>query len=119
MPAVSKEAYLKVAPHPEQLQTFHDKSVKRMLDFKDWPSEDVRAIVAPTLVMVGDADVVRPEHAVQMFRLLPHSQLAIFPSDHGTYLGEATGGQARSSQPPDMVSYAVQAFLDAPMPEPK
>src|SRR2546425_12813152 len=31
MPAELRDAYLRVAPHPEQLRTFHDKSVKRML----------------------------------------------------------------------------------------
>ncbi len=41
--------------------------------------------------MVGDADVNHPEHAGEMFRLLPHAQLAVLPgSDHGIYLGEAT-----------------------------
>ena len=34
MPAELREAYLKVAPHPEDLPIFFAKSVKRMLDFK-------------------------------------------------------------------------------------
>lgn len=132
MPAELKEVYLKGAPHPEQLQTFHDKSVKRMLDFKDLPAEDIQSIVAPTLVMIGDADMVRPEHAVEIFRSLPHSRLAVFPSNHGSYLGEATAGKSPEnfagperglpsagpgSTLPDMVSSVIQAFLDAPMPE--
>ena len=52
--------------------------------------EDVRAIAAPTLIVVGDSDVVRLEHAVGLFRLrgggvmgdlagLPDSQLAVLP----------------------------------------
>ncbi len=33
--------------------------------------------------MIGDADIVRPEHAVALFRLIPHSQLAVLPgTDH-------------------------------------
>lgn len=31
------------------------------------------------LVVVGDADVVRPEHAVDTFRLLQKAQLAVLP----------------------------------------
>ena len=63
MPAELREEYLRVAPHPEQLQSFHDRSVKRMLEFKDWPAESLKGIAAPALIMIGDSDVIRPEHA--------------------------------------------------------
>jgi len=54
-----------------------------MLNFKDIPPDELRSITAPTLVVCGDSDVMRPEHAVQEFRLLPHAQLAILPlTDH-------------------------------------
>lgn len=83
MPIELQEAYRQVAPQPENLRRFHDKAAQRMRDFKDIPAEAIRAIAAPTLVMVGDADVVRPEHAVALFRLLPHAQLAVLPgTDH-------------------------------------
>jgi pimeloyl-ACP methyl ester carboxylesterase len=104
MPAELREAYLKAAPHPERLQTFHDKSVKRMLEFKDMRDEEIRSIAAPTLVMIGDADVVRPEHAVEMFRLLPHARLAVLPgTDHMAIVKRA-----------DWVVSMIEAFLDAP-----
>src|SRR5712692_11058903 len=107
MPAELREAYLEVAPHPEQLQTFHDKSVRRMLEFTDWPSEAIHSIEAPTLIMIGDADIVRPEHAVEMFRLLPHGQLAVLPgTDHATVMNRA-----------DLLLEMIPAFLDAPMPK--
>jgi pimeloyl-ACP methyl ester carboxylesterase len=35
-----------------------------------WPKEQLAALQVPTLLMIGDADVVRPEHTVEMFRLL-------------------------------------------------
>jgi len=83
MPPELREAYLRTAPHPEQLQSFHDKSVKRMLDFKDWPAEMLKGIEAPTLIINGDNDVVRTEHAVEMYRLIPHAQLLVLPgTDH-------------------------------------
>ena len=105
MPVELKDAYIKVAPHPEQLLTFHDKSVRRMLEFKDWRPEDIQRIGAPTMVMIGDGDIVRPEHAVEMFRLLPHAQLAVLPgTDHMTLVNRANW----------QVSM-IEAFLDAPM----
>jgi len=106
MPAELREAYLKVAPHPEQLRAFVTKCATRMLEFKDWAPEAIRSIDAPTLVLIGDADVVRPEHAVEMFRLLPHGQLAVLPgTDHMAIMKRA-----------DLLLSMIPAFLDAPMP---
>jgi pimeloyl-ACP methyl ester carboxylesterase len=83
MPKELREAYLEVAPHPENLQTMFNKAVQRMRNFKDIPADTIRAITAPTLVVCGDRDVMRPEHAVEEFRLLPHAQLAVLPgTDH-------------------------------------
>lgn len=107
MPTELKDAYQKVAPHPDQLQTFHDKSVKRMLEFTDWRPEDIQSIQAPTMIMIGDGDIVRPEHAVEMFRLLPHAQLAVLPgTDHMTLVQRA-----------DWQVSMIEAFLNAPMPK--
>jgi pimeloyl-ACP methyl ester carboxylesterase len=83
MPSELRDAYLEVAPHPEDLQSMFDKAVQRMRTFKDIPEDKIRSISAPTLVVCGDADVMRPEHALEEFRLLPHAQLAILPgTDH-------------------------------------
>src|SRR5262245_41725039 len=83
MPAELRQACLAEAPHPENLQSLFDKSVQRMLNFKGWSPDEIRSIQAFTLVLLGDRDIVRPEHAVEMFPLLPHAQLAILPNtDH-------------------------------------
>jgi pimeloyl-ACP methyl ester carboxylesterase len=109
MPAELRDAYLRVAPQPEQFRNFSDKGVKRMLEFKDWRPEDIQSIEAPTLIMIGDADIVRPEHAVEMFRLLPHARLAILPlTDHMTLVKRA-----------DWQVSMIEAFLDAAIPKQK
>lgn len=83
MPAEFRENYARLSPHPERLQSFHDKSVQRMLMFKDWPAEVLQGIQPPVLLLVGDRDVIRAEHAVEMMRLIPHAQLAVLPdTDH-------------------------------------
>ena len=53
----------------------------------------MKTIKAPAFIISGDADVVRPEHAVEMYRLLPQAHLAIFPCGHGDYIGEMTTPQ--------------------------
>lgn len=109
MPPELREAYLAAAPDPRQLPTFVAKSVRRMIEFKDVPAADIAAIRAPTLIILGDGDVVRPEHAVEMFRLLPHSRLAILPgTDHMMIINRA-----------DLLLTIIPEFLDAPMPQEK
>lgn len=103
MPKELRGSYLQVAPHPENLQSMFNKSVQRMRNFKDIPPDAVRGITAPTLVVCGDRDVMRPEHAVEEFRLLPHAQLAVLP---GTDHMQVT---SRTSWLVPM----IEAFLDA------
>lgn len=107
MPQELREAYLKVAPQPENLRMMHDKAVQRVRDFKDIPADAIRSIAAPTLVVVGDADVIRPEHAVETFRLLPHAQLAVLPGTDHMQVTARTGWLAPM----------IGGFLDAPAAE--
>jgi pimeloyl-ACP methyl ester carboxylesterase len=107
MPKELQDAYREVAPYPESLQNFFDKCVQRMRNFKDIPDDAIRGIAAPALVIVGDADVMRPEHAVETFRLVaPHAQLAVLPgTDHMKVMTRT-----------DWIVPMVDEFLDAAMP---
>jgi pimeloyl-ACP methyl ester carboxylesterase len=112
MPAPLRDAYLAVAPHPEALPVFVAKTVAMMRSFTDLSAAQLRAIAAPTLVMIGDADVVLPEHSFQLARLVPHGQLAVFPgSGHGTYLGVAEAAKPGSPLP-DLAVTMIEAFLN-------
>ncbi len=90
MPPLLQEAYKKVAPDTNDLHKMFEKDKSRMVGFTDWKADDIHSIKAPTLIVVGDKDVVRPEHAVEMYRLIPDCQLAILPGGHGAYMGEVT-----------------------------
>ena len=47
-------------------------------------NEELESIEAPTLLIIGDRDIVMPEHAVEMFRTIPGAQLCVVPSTgHG------------------------------------
>jgi pimeloyl-ACP methyl ester carboxylesterase len=112
------EEYTRVAPNPDDFPTLVAKV--KQLDGKPfaWPPEDIRAIEAPTLLIIGDSDGTRPEHAVEMFRLLgggvfgdiaglPNSQLAVLPGTTHVGLVERS----------DWLVSMIGEFLDAPMPE--
>jgi pimeloyl-ACP methyl ester carboxylesterase len=82
--------YLRLAPNPGDFPKLVEK-LKELdtIDFA-WPDEAIRGIAAPTLIVLGDSDGVRLEHAVEMFKLrgggvmgdlvgMPQSQLAVLP----------------------------------------
>jgi pimeloyl-ACP methyl ester carboxylesterase len=114
-----KAAYLRHAPHPEDFPVLVEKQKVLPQDFA-FPDEDVEGITAPTLVVLGDSDVVRPEHGVALFRLLgggvpadltgslPNSQLAILP---GTTHASIVLDRA------DELLTVIEPFVAAPMPD--
>jgi pimeloyl-ACP methyl ester carboxylesterase len=88
--SVWHEGYVRVAPEPDAWPDLVAKVNALDAGFAGFPPSDVAGIRAPVLLMIGDADIIRPEHAVEMFRLLgggvpgdlvgvPPSQLAILP----------------------------------------
>jgi pimeloyl-ACP methyl ester carboxylesterase len=112
------EEYTRIAPNPEDFATLFAKKTQMDREIQDLPAEAIEAIKAPTLLIIGDSDIVRPEHAVEMFRLLgggvagdlaglPNSQLAILPgTTHVTLVHRA-----------EWLVSMIGEFLDAPMPE--
>lgn len=112
MPQVYKDAYLKINPDSAALHNMFEKDAQRMQTFQGWTDEDIRSIQAPTLVVIGDQDLVQPEHAVEMRRLLPRGHLAILPGTHGSYLGEAMAPDPRS-RVPELFAALVDEFLAA------
>ncbi|MBD1431484.1 alpha/beta hydrolase [Sphingobacterium sp. DN00404] len=90
MPEQLKTAYKQVAPDTSGLQIMHDRDAKRMVNFKDIPDEQIKSIKAPTLIIIGDKDVITPEHAIELHRQIANAELAIIPGGHGEYIGEMT-----------------------------
>jgi pimeloyl-ACP methyl ester carboxylesterase len=85
-----ERAYAGVAPRPEDWPVLVGKIKEMDRDIPEWPAETIRNLGKPTLLVFGDSDIVRPEHAVEFFRLLgggvagdvaglPDSRLAILP----------------------------------------
>jgi len=93
MPQPFKDAFLKLNPDSNALHKMYERDVARMQSFRDIPEELMKKIKAPAFIIIGESDVARPEHAVEMYRLLPHSKLAILPGGHGDFIGEITTPQ--------------------------
>jgi pimeloyl-ACP methyl ester carboxylesterase len=110
--------YMSLAPNPENFPLLVEKLVQLDSEVQDWPAEDIQAIESPTLLIFGDSDVIRLEHAVEMFGLrgggvngdmtgLPNAQLAVLPAT--THIGVMFRV--------DWVTSMVTEFLDAPLTE--
>ncbi|HKB44256.1 MAG TPA: alpha/beta hydrolase [Chitinophagaceae bacterium] len=109
MPQPLKDAYLEINPDTNALNTMYKRDVARMQSFKDIKEEDIKAIKAPALIICGDNDVARPEHAVEMWRQMQHAQLMILPGGHGEYMGEITTVKPGHNEYP--VLSIIETFL--------
>ena len=108
MPPELKAAFLKVNPDTTKLQVMFEKDRARMVDFKDINEEQIKSITQPTLIISADKDVVRPEHAIELYRLIPNAHLTIFPGLHGEYIGEITTIQSK----PETYKYDMPVIMD-------
>lgn len=111
MPQELKTAFLKVNPDTTKLQIMFEKDRDRMIAFEDLGDEQIKSITALTLIINGDADVIKPEHALEMYRLIPNSQLAIIPGGHGKYIGEITT-LSSGNRDIDFVASIIKEFLE-------
>ncbi len=67
------------APEPEAFERISGRLNAMLADWKGYTPADLRAIHAPVLLVVGDNDFIRVEHAAEMARLLIDAQLAVLP----------------------------------------
>lgn len=107
--------YRRLAPDPDYFSTFVAKMIDLDKQSFDWPAEDIRAIKAPTMLIVGDSDIIQPEHTLEMFRLLgggvcgdlhglPQARLAVLPGTTHVAVIDQT----------ELLLAIVPPFLDAP-----
>lgn len=111
------EEYASIAPNPQHWDTMVYKIKQLDLDFVGWPDEAFASIKAPTLIIIGDADIVRPEHGVEMLRLLGggengfttgpvRAQLAILPGTNHIDVADRV----------ELLVPMMTRFLDTPAP---
>ncbi len=112
MPEPLKIAYKQVAPDTNGLQVMHDKDARRMVNFKDIPDEQIKSIKAPALIIIGDKDMITPEHALELHRQIANSELAIIPGGHGDYIGEITTLKPDLKESAFLAVPMIEKFLD-------
>jgi pimeloyl-ACP methyl ester carboxylesterase len=102
-----REDFQRVAPRPEQWPAPIVRVREMVAAYRGLRPEQLREIRAPTLIAVGDRDIVTFDHTVEMYRLLPHAELAVFPgTDHQEMIART-----------DWLLSMVPRFLDAAVPD--
>lgn len=104
--------YLNTASKPEYWPKLLAKVRAFEQQEQNWSAGEIRNIKAPALIIAGDADIIQPEHTLELYRLLgggslgelsmPASQLAILPGTMHTALTQRT----------DLLMAMIPGFLD-------
>jgi pimeloyl-ACP methyl ester carboxylesterase len=63
------KSYQAVAPHPEEFPKLLDRMGEAMRQPYNW-AQDVQKLAMPVMLVYGDADMIRPEHMVEFYKLL-------------------------------------------------
>jgi pimeloyl-ACP methyl ester carboxylesterase len=79
------DAYARLSPDGADHWPIVFRRLQRMWAVEpSFMREQLQSIKAPTLIVIGDGDIVTPEHAVEMFRTIPGAQLSVVPhAGHG------------------------------------
>ena len=72
-----RENYKKVAPDPSYWPKIFDKV--GTIQWKGFSKEELASIKVPILIVQGDHDFVRVEHAIETAKLVPNAELAVIP----------------------------------------
>jgi pimeloyl-ACP methyl ester carboxylesterase len=74
-----EQAYRAVAPDPDHFPAFQAKLGAFVGGLPGWSDSELRELTGPTLVLIGDSDFVRVEHAAHVQEVLPDARLAVVP----------------------------------------
>ncbi|MEU6850404.1 alpha/beta hydrolase [Actinacidiphila alni] len=74
------DAYARTAPRPGDFQTLLTKCTAAAHDHQGWSDDELQGVERPVLLVVGDTDFVRLDHAAAMLDLLPDARLAVLPA---------------------------------------
>ncbi|MCQ6563518.1 alpha/beta fold hydrolase [Paenibacillus mendelii] len=102
-PSQMKHEYERVAPHPENWSKLIAKGAEmannvNKQDFLE--PEQLQSITVPVLLVIGDNDIIRPDYAREMAKLL-HTKLVVVTGDHASYI---------STQPQSLLGHLNKFF---------
>jgi pimeloyl-ACP methyl ester carboxylesterase len=97
-----RESYQRVAPDPQYWPKFWGKVSS--IPWGGFSNEELSRIKAQVLIVLGDHDFVRLQHALETFELIPNAELAVIPD----------AGHFALFSEPDRVIRVIEHFLKKP-----
>jgi pimeloyl-ACP methyl ester carboxylesterase len=99
---VMRDRWAEHAVDPERFDVVLEKMLRCWFDY-EIPPADLARIESPTLVMVGDDDIVRFDHTITLYETIRDAQLAVIPG----------ASHVAPIEKPDLVNRIVLDFLAA------
>jgi len=97
-----KEQYKVVAPDPDYWPKIWEKIAS--IKWEGFSRDQLASIKAPVLIVVGDHDFVRVEHAADAVKRIPRAELAVIPdASHFVLFSE-----------PERITPVIKHFLEKP-----
>ena len=71
------------------------------LNSPNFSEQDLAKVSCPALIMIGDHDIIKPEHSVRLYQILPKGQLCVVPN--ASHFGPV--------EKPELVNGIILTFL--------
>jgi pimeloyl-ACP methyl ester carboxylesterase len=99
-----KNTLERLSPNPEKIPEIRRKLKNLMEKYPNFTEKQLREIKTPTLVIVGDHDIISLDHTVSLFASLPHAELFVIPG--ATHIVPV--------EQPDLLNSVIVHFLQTP-----
>ncbi|MGH2794978.1 MAG: alpha/beta fold hydrolase [Actinomycetota bacterium] len=106
-PPMAQQLYAVSPDGPEHFPVVFEKLKTLWVGESGLELSDLKAVTAPALVLLGDDDLITPEHGAAVQRALPDAQLAVVPG----------ASHALVFEKPDLVNRLILDFLGDQHPE--
>jgi pimeloyl-ACP methyl ester carboxylesterase len=94
----------RLSPNPEKIPEIKRKLNSLMEKYPNFTAKQLEEIKTPTLVIVGDHDIISLDHTVSLFASLPHAELFVVPG--ATHVVPV--------EQPDLLNSVIVRFLKTP-----
>jgi pimeloyl-ACP methyl ester carboxylesterase len=94
----------RLSPNPEKIPEIRRKLKNLMEKYPNFTNKQLGEIKTPTLVIVGDHDIISLDHTVSLFASLPHAELFVIPA--ATHVAPV--------EQPDLLNSVIIHFLKTP-----
>jgi pimeloyl-ACP methyl ester carboxylesterase len=94
----------RLSPNPGKIPEIRKKLNNLMEKYPNFTEKQLQEINTPTLVIVGDHDIISLDHTVSLFASLPHSELFVIPG--ATHVVPV--------EQPDLLNNVIVRFLTTP-----